>query len=413
MRRQVFWQQNGMTSLATPEDACPDRVDVAVLGGGLTGLSAALELSEAGLSVLVLEALTAGDGASGRNGGQILTGVNPFFRELAGELGEDTARSLYQEGDAAVEDVAELVDRLDIACGFHRGGHIAVAVDDVHLDALARDQEALGAPLHMLGQDALESRLGFPGYRGGLFDPRSATANPYRLAMGIGQAAVAKGALVIERVQARIVPDSGQFLIEGPTRPVQAERVLVATNAFLPETIPALKLRLHRVFGTVVATAPLPSPIRDRFLPGRPAVFEESERYTHFQRTDDGRLIFGGRSYGDDTAGPDGVVRFLKALIPELAAVEVPYYWTGPLGITGTGLPTWGETRDGMLFVGGYSGHGVALSVHLGLALGRYLATGKEPGWPRTLPPRFGFSDYSVRRFKPPARPPKRFPALR
>jgi len=409
----VVWQRDGIVGLQTPAESRPDRVDVAVFGGGLTGLSAALFLAEAGLSVLVVEARTAGDGASGRNGGQILTGVNPSFRELAREAGEHWARTLYREGDRAVEDVAELVARLKIACDFHRGGHLAVAVDGDRLDALEADRDALGGPLRMLDRAGVEMCLGFPGYVGGLYDPRSATANPYRLTLGIGRAAVTRGVHIVEHARGRLEPRPGHFVVHGAGRPVRAERVLVATNAFLSETVPALKLRVRRVSGTVIATKPLPDAARARILPGRPAVFEESDRYAHFQRTADGRLVFGGRAHADASTGVDGVVRFLRTLIPELAGVTVSHAWTGPLGITASGLPTWGETGDGTLYVGGYSGHGVALSVRLGLELGRYLATGAEPDWPRMLPFRHGFSHRSIKRFRPPARPPRRFPALR
>ncbi|MGC8489820.1 MAG: FAD-dependent oxidoreductase, partial [Clostridia bacterium] len=160
-------------------------------------------------------------------------------------------------------------------------------------------------------------------------------------------------------------------------------------------------------------TAPIDPAALGGLLPGRPAVFEESERYTYFRRTHDGRLVFGGRALSDGTDGPEGVVRFLQSLIPQASRVDVPFYWTGPLGITGMGLPFWGETGGGTVYAGGYSGHGGALSVHLGLQLGRYLATGREPAWPRIPPVPFGFSDRIARDFKRPSAHPKRFAILR
>lgn len=415
MVREVLWHGGRIpVSLATPAGALPERVDVAVVGAGLTGLSAALTLAEAGLSVAVFEAGTAGNGASGRNGGQILTGVNPLIQDLIKLEGDERARARYRAGDAAVDAVASLVRRFQIACDFHRGGHLAVAADPGRLRALECEAHLLGSPTEMLDRGEVEDRIGFGGYLGGLFDPRSATANPYALTLGIGRAAVRAGAHVVEHVRARIEARGGSWAIAGAGRSVRADRVLFATNAFLPEAIPPLKLRIRRVYGTVVATAPLDGDLEERVLPGRPAVFEESERYTHFQRTADGRLVFGGRPEGADD-GPDPVARFLQSLLAPLARtrVAVPIYWTGPLGITTSGLPAWGETSSGLLWAGGYSGHGVALSVHMGISLGQYLAVGAIPPWPRGLPLTLGRSGRAPRYFRPPAGRPAHYAFLR
>lgn len=415
MVRDVLWHGGRPpVSLATPASAVPGRVDAAVVGAGLTGLSAALTLAEAGLSVAVFEAGTAGDGASGRNGGQVLTGVNPLFQDLIRLEDEERARARYRAGDRAVDEVAELVARLEIRCDFHRGGHLAVALDRVRLQALERDARLLASPAQMLDRREVEARIGFGGYLGGLFDPRSATANPYALTLGIGRAAVLAGVHIVEHARVEIKSASGHQVIAGAGRPVRADRILLATNGFLPESIPSLRLRMRRVYGTVVATAPLDADLQLRVLPGRPAVFEESDRYTHFQRTGDGRLVFGGRAEGGPD-GPEGVARLLKTLMADLPhkGVEVPTYWTGPLGITGSGLPAWGETPAGVIWVGGYSGHGVALSVLMGIALGRYLAFSELPQWPRGLSPAVGFSDRTPRSFRPSAGRPARYAFLR
>lgn len=402
----VFWEANvpGLTPIRAP---LPQRADVVVLGGGLTGLSAALGLAERGARVVVLECGQVSSGASGRNGGQVLTGVNPSFNRLVETLGIEGAAQLWGEGVLAVEDVATWIERYGIACGWHRGGHLAVATTNARSRQLHREAAALskaGFSATWLDAQQVSEQLGLVGYRGGLFDPRSGTVNPYALTVGIAQAAVRCGAVILEETPGRVETGRGQLTVHGPGFALAAEHVLVATNAYLPEVVPTLRWRMHRVTGSMLATAPLDRSLASTLLVDRPAVFEESTRVAHFQRTPDDRIIFGGRVPPDTAPGDEaaGLTRLLHQVIPALREVPVDSFWQGPLALTASGLPAWGQTRDGLTWAGGYSGHGVALAVRLGRQLGDWLSGGAQPTWPPVLPHPFGLRYAEVTKWRAP-----------
>ncbi len=383
----VYWQ-SARRWTPPPLATLPRRVDAAVLGAGLTGLAAALYMSTAGLSVVVLERGRVGDGASGRSGGQVLTGLSPSYGDLAAAWGAD-ARSLWAEGAAAVEDVAKLVEHHHIECDWHRGGHLAVAAGATQWRALAADAERLAADgmgVEVLDASETAHRLGWASYLGSVLDPRSATVNPYRLTTGLAQVAVRAGAAIVEQAPGAVERSPGGFRVRAGGVAIAAEQVVVATNAYLPTTLPHLRGRVQRVTSHMLATAPLPPAVADRLLRGRPALYEESARAAHLQKTPDGRLVFGSRlpaAAAHLGSGP-ALAAVLHDLIPDPLVNSLPIdsAWSGPIGHTQAGLPTLGQTPSGIRWVGAYNGHGVALAVRLGTAMGRWVATGERPVWP-------------------------------
>jgi gamma-glutamylputrescine oxidase len=385
----VYWQLPD--PMVWPNSPLPRDTDVVVVGGGLAGLAAACELAGEGMRVVLLERGRLADGASGRNGGQVLTGFGPNYGEVVGRWGPETAAALWAEGCRAVDDVADWAHRPGIACDFHRGGHLAVAADGkalAHLEREARALSTAGFAATILDARAVASHLGWPGYVGALFDPGSGTVNPYRLAIGLAQWAARQGALLMEQAPATVEPEQpGTFTIHTPHGAIRAAQVIVAANAGLPDTLPELAVRIHPVFGYVMATSPLPPDLASTILPGRPAVFEESARYVYFQRSTDGRIVFGGRV--DRQAAPTAA-RQLHALMAEVAPplhrLQPAYVWQGPLAIAPDGLPRLARTSSGVVWVGGFSGHGVALAVRLGRQAARWVM-GQEPTWPLRSPP--------------------------
>lgn len=388
----VYWQAPGPEPWASPVP--PRSADVVVVGAGLTGLSAALSAARCGRHVVVVDAGAVGDGASGRNGGQVLTGFGPDYCQVQRRFGPEQARTLWEQGCRAVEHVAGLIAREGIACGWHRGGHLAVAPSAAFRNRLAQQAAALqsaGFAVQWLTADEVAARLGWPGYRGGLFDPASATCNPYQLTRGLARAAARAGVSIVEGAAAQVVPARGSYLVSSAKGSITCQQVLLAVNARLPAHVPALRHRLHPARGWVLATAPLPEPLASELLPGRPAVFEESDRYAYFQLTGDRRLVLGGRvspGAAPDRARAD-LQRLLAAVAPPLTGIDIDFVWTGPLAIAADGWPRWGRTPAGVHWLGGYTGHGVALAVWLGGEMGRFLATGEPPSWPLGgLPPR-------------------------
>jgi gamma-glutamylputrescine oxidase len=385
----VYWQEPHAVSWPSPP--LPEETDVVVVGGGLAGLAAAYELAARGARVVLLERSRLADGASGRNGGQVLTGFGPDYREVANRWGSDTASALWAEGCRAVDDVAALVRDGGIACDFHRGGHLAVAVNPNTLVRLEREAEALSAegfPVQMLDASAVAARLGWAGYVGALFDPGSGTVNPYRLALGLAQRAARQGATVVEQAAAAIaVERPGRFTVQTPHGSVRATHVILAVNAGLPDVLPELVARIHPVVGHVMATSPLPPELLSSILPDRPAVFEESGRYVYFQRSADGRIVFGGRVDRQvSLSAAQQLYALMTEVAPPLRALKPAYVWQGPLAIAPDGLPRLARTSAGIVWVGGFSGHGVALAVRLGRQAARWVM-GEEPTWPLQSPP--------------------------
>lgn len=383
----VFWQ---VTPDPAPrevpaDDPLPAAVSVAVVGAGLTGLSAALTLAEEAVDVLVLEAGDLADGASGRNGGQVLTGFNVGIRDLARHLGQDTARALWRQSVAAVDRVADLVDRHRIPCDFVRQGNLQLAEGPAALDDFAAEQEALaaaGIPAVLLDRDETARRLGSRYYVGALYDPLAGGINPYRFTLGLAAAARAAGARLRARTPVREVEGRGPFVLHTPSGRVRAETVLVAANAFAGQLDPFLARRIRPIEASVMATAPLPEDLAARVLPGRETAFDNTSRLRYFQRTADGRLVFGGRVH-DATrrAAARQLSRSLADIFPEARTLAAAYLWTGPIAISRDGLPHLGRTPSGLYYAVGYSGHGVALATWLGAQAAQWIRAGTA-AWP-------------------------------
>jgi glycine/D-amino acid oxidase-like deaminating enzyme len=373
---EVFWQR-GVRPRA-PRRRPPRRADVAVLGGGLTGVSAALTLAEAGASVVLLERGRLGDGASGRNGGQVLTGVNLSFSELTALLGSARARAVAEEGLAAVRHVAWRIGAHGIACGWHQGGHIEAVRRPAELERLAAEREELarlGYDQEVLDADALTRLSGAEGYAGGLLDRVSGGLNPYLLVLGLAEAARRAGACLVEGTACvGLERRSGRLLLHLEGGGVlEADAAIAALNGYAPRLFPDLHRRLRPRLGSVAATEALPpdAPV----LPGRTVLFEGWPSYFYVQRTAAGSLVFGGRT----PAGEEGLGAELGRRFPAAGRLRIVARWRGLLALSRDFLPHVGRYDDGVFYALGYSGHGVALSVHLGSRVAHWVAGGAAP----------------------------------
>lgn len=371
-----FWQAG-----YPPQPTCdplPGRADAVVAGGGLSGLSAALALRHRGLSVVVLEAAYVGAGASGSNGGQVLTGFNLGLNELAERFGAATAQALWEETVAAVQTVEDLVRRYRIECDWHRGGHLEAAVDERDWIRLARERDRLQ---HMLGYstelwdaERTAAEIGTPYYRGALYDPGCGSLNPYRLVQGLAAAARRAGAVVAEGVAFWGIEAGTRFTIRHSRGRIRAPVLILAGNAFLPRWRRAFRPWLVPITARIVATAALPAAWASRLLPRRPTVSDSKRPMYYFQKSGDGHLVFGGGGRGAAADEFGLSLHALREVFPMLADVAVPYRWRGPIALSRDTLPHLGLAPAGYYYVGGYSGHGVALAVRLGGLLGEWAA---------------------------------------
>jgi glycine/D-amino acid oxidase-like deaminating enzyme len=359
--------------------ALPARADVAVIGGGYTGLSAARSLARGGASVVVLEKHTLGFGASSRNGGQVLTGLKPGAKALLARFGRERARALFQVSLQAIDFVEQLVASERIECGFVRCGHLDAACKPSHLQRLERERDVLerefGHPVRILPRAEQGAELGSAYYHGLLVDERSAALQPARYLRGLAQAAARAGAGLHEHTPAeRLERVPGGFRVLTPRGALAARDVLVATNGYTDSALPALRRRVVPVGSFIVATRPITPAQASAVLPRRRVAFD-SRRFLHYFRVSaDERLVFGGRAQFTPASprstrrSAEILQRELAQVFPELAGVGIEYAWSGNVCFTPDLLPRAGRL-DGVHYALGYAGHGVAMASWLGDAI--------------------------------------------
>lgn len=375
------------TASAKPFEAPPldgeRTVEIAIIGGGFTGLSAALHAAELGASVAVLEAGPIGYGASGRNGGQVNPGVKLDEAALAARYGE-AGRGLYRLGQEAPDFLAELVARKGLDCHFARPGLLRLAHHPTALDTVRQAAVALrksGVAAADLDAADVERRVGTRRYLGGLYDPRGASVQPLDLARELARVAREAGAELFPHSPALVLKrETGRWRIATPAGALLARKVLVATNAYTDGLVPELARSLLPVNSFQIATAPL-GPEHDGILPGGETVYDSRRLVLYFRRSPDNRLMLGGRASfrsaretSTDVADYSVLESVLHGIFPALRGTAVTHRWTGLVGITFDFLPHYHVLGDDLHVMVGFNGRGVALANRSGAWLGRKLA---------------------------------------
>lgn len=355
------------------------RADVCVIGGGLAGLSTALELARRGYEVVLLEGSRVGWAASGRNGGQIINGYACGLDLFESAVGQADSERLWQWSLEAMDIVRERCEQHAIDCDLHFG-YVHAANKPRHLDALAtwmRDMDARYGyrALEWLDRPALRRRVDTGRYVGGVFDPHSGHLHPLKYTLGLARAAVAAGVRLYENSAATRVDSSGErIVIHTAAGQVSAERAVFACNALVGGLEPSLKHKIMPVGTYVIATAPLGEARARTLLPGNDAVCDSNFVLDYYRLSADQRLLFGGKvSYsGHPPRDLAGSMRAdMLKVFPGLADVGIDYAWGGFCDITLNRAPHFGRLHGGRaFFMQGFSGHGVALT---GLA-GRVVA---------------------------------------
>ena len=356
-------------------------VDVAVIGGGLTGISTALRLAENGFDVAVFEAGKLGSGGSGRNGGHVCQGWSGEFHHIRRQLGDAKARMAWDAGMAAVDLVKERVAKYDIDCDL-TFGYLNAAYHQRHmneLDAMRREWEAFGYDGFERLDDraALDAHIDTNAYVGGMFDRHSGHMQPLKYLHGLAHAAINEGALIFEQAPVtridRETGDGRKRLCFENGQEISARVVVLCGNAYLADiALPQMTSRLAQVTSSVLATKPLSPNLVRQLLPTNAAVADCNAALNYYRIDQSGRMIFGGRaSYTNVNFGavePD-LRRRMTEIFPVLSDVEKDAVWSGRIGITVNRVPHFGRTKDDIYFVQGFSGHGVALTGQAGVIL--------------------------------------------
>jgi glycine/D-amino acid oxidase-like deaminating enzyme len=379
-----YWLDTVEQPAAAAEGPLPASVDVAIVGAGFTGLSAARSLARQGATVAVLEAETLGWGASSRNGGMVLTGLKVGAGELLARYGRERARRLYAASLAAIDCVEAIVREEAIACDFARCGHLEVASKPAHYASFARSVEVAEREfqhaLRLVPRDALRAEIGSDAYFGGLVDETSAGLNPARYVAGLARAAARAGARLFEgaRVNA-IAPQPAGFRLDTARGPLAARDVLVATSGYTSPVTPVFQRRIVPIGSYIIATEPLPPGLAAEVSPRARMIFDSRHFLAYYRLTPDRRMLFGGRAaFFPETPS---TVRESAGLLwtamlkvfPQLASIPTAYAWGGTLDFAFDLMPHAGR-HDGLWYALGYAGHGVALATYLGSLLGSALA---------------------------------------
>ncbi|HTR17750.1 MAG TPA: FAD-binding oxidoreductase [Acetobacteraceae bacterium] len=369
----------------TPPLAGDVRADVAIIGGGFTGLSAALHLAEAGAKPVVLEANAPGWGASGRNGGQVNPGLKPPPDEVERDFGPELGGRMVAVSCGAPDFVFGLIRRLGIDCAARQGGTLRAAIhprDERGLAGLAAQQQARGMPVELLDAARMARETGTSRYRAALLDPRGGQLHPLAYVRGLAAAALAAGAAVHGGTPAlRARREGGDWLVETPGGRVRAARLILATNGYTGDLWPGLRRTVVPAYSAIVATEALSPALLDGLLrPGR-VLYELGEITTYYRVDAEGRLLMGGRSQSHDAGGVESfrfLTRYATRLWPALRGVGWTHGWNGQVAITEDHYPHLHAPAPGVLACLGYNGRGVAMGSVMGRELAR-LSLGMDP----------------------------------
>ena len=380
-RSHGLWEASAPPPPATAPLAGDLTADVAVVGGGFTGLSAALHLAEGGASVALLEGVEIGFGGSGRNVGLVNAGMWVMPDDLPAALGAEHGRRLLDLLGGAPRAVFDLVDRHGIDCEAERAGTLHCAVGPKGLAEVAeraRQWQARGAPVEVLDAAETARRVGTRAYTGALLDRRAGTVQPLAYARGLAAAALAAGARIFTGSPVTAAEDEGAaWRIRTAGGSVRARAVVVATNAYTdgggPAVWPEVRQEIVHLPYFNLATAPLGDNLRGSILPGREGVWDTRDILSSFRFDRRGRLVFGsvGALRGTGHAvHRDWGRRALRRLFPQLGDVAFEHAWYGQIGITADSLPRFHRLARDTFGFSGYNGRGIAP----GTVFGRCLA---------------------------------------
>ncbi|MDP3958509.1 MAG: FAD-binding oxidoreductase [Pseudorhodobacter sp.] len=369
------------TDTANPTPDCPvltgaEETEVAVIGGGFTGFSAALHLAEAGVAVTLLEAETPGWGASGRNGGQVNPGLKEDPDAIEAKFGTDLGGRMVRLSGGAGDFVFNLIRRLEIDCAARQPGWIQPVHNEAALSTVGKrvDQwQRRGAPLRLLSRTETAELVGTDVYIGGMIDPRGGNLHPLNYALGLAWAAQKAGAQLHGSSPAlRMEQDGAMQVIYTPNGRLSARKVLICTNGYSGSFNSGIARSVVPIRSVQVATAPLSDTVRKSILPGGHSASDSRRLLLYFRLDPEGRFIMGGR--GDYTEKGTEKQFFLlreasQRLFPQLSGVSWAFKWGGFVAMTADHYPH--VVRAGAHVWGalGYNGRGVAMATVLGKVL--------------------------------------------
>jgi len=354
--------------------ALPRHCDVAVVGAGYAGLSAALTLARAGRSVVVLEADAPGYGASSRSGGMIGHGHRLSYAKLIERYGAEKAGALVREGMASLQFLKDLVASEEIDAGLQLCGRVRGAWTLADYDMMARDASALrrdlDMPIDVLSKADVRNEVATDLYQGGLLFRAHGGVHPAMLQQGLLARTRDAGALVAGYTPVRGLRREAQgFAIETTRGRIQATQIVVTTNGYTGRTTPALARRVVAIPSFLIATEQLGRDRVKQLIPNARMIVETRDKHLYYRPSPEGdRIVIGGRAALHPIAldrAAEWLMKELRGIFPSLGHMAVSHVWTGNVAMTRSDLPGIGQ-RDGLWYALGCNGSGVALMPYLG-----------------------------------------------
>src|SRR5579863_10213051 len=392
LREQNYWLTTAEIPTTDVSLSLPTRVDVAVIGAGFTGLSAARTLAKRGAKVAVLESETIGWGASSRNGGMVLTGMKLGVNQLISKYGRELTRRMYAASLETIDCVEQIIREEGIDCDFSRCGHLEVACKQKHFDDYARQAEVIAREfnhqLRVVQKHELSAEIGSKIYYGGMADEVSAGLNPARYVAGLGRAAMKAGADIFEHARVESLqrePRQGEAGWEVTTSrgALWAREVFVATSGYTGRATPALQKKIIPIGSFIITTEILPEKLACELSPRNRMIYDSKNYLYYYRLTPDGRMLFGGRAafFPESTQTVRRSAEILRRgmidVYPQLSDARVEYVWGGTLDFAFDIMPHAGQ-MDGMYYAVGYAGHCVAMATYQGQKMAE-LISGDKP----------------------------------
>jgi len=391
MLEQNYWLTTVQMPTVDGTAPVPEMVDVAVIGAGFTGLSAARTLAKKGAKVAVLESETIGWGASSRNGGMVLTGMKLGVGKLKSMYGQELTKRMYTASLASIDCVEQIVRDEGIDCNFSRCGHLEVACKQSHFSDYTRQAEIIEVEfnhkLRVVQRSELATEIGSSIYFGGMVDEVSAGCNPAQYVAGLARAAIKAGAQIVEHTRVNnFERDSRQgelgWKISTSRGPLWAHEVFVGTSGYTSAATPVLQKKLIPIGSFIIATEVLPRALAHELSPRNRMIYDSKNYLYYYRLTPDGRMLFGGRAAffpeNDQTIRRSAGLlrRGMIGVYPQLRDARVEYVWGGTLDFAFDIMPHAGQ-MDGMYYAVGYAGHGVAMATFQGQKIAEMMAGDK------------------------------------
>ena len=388
LQQQNYWLTTTQFPTVDSSRPLPEIVDVAVIGAGFTGLSAARTLAKRGAKVAVLESETIGWGASSRNGGMVLTGLKLGVSQLKARYGQELTRRMYAASLASMDCVEQIVKEEGIDCDFSRSGHLEVACKQKHFDDYERQAEIIEVEfnhkLRVVKRNDLNTEIGSSIYFGGMVDETSAGCNPARYVAGLAQAAMKSGAEIYEHSRVNAIGRDSRagevgWEIATSRGTVWAHEVFVATSGYTSAATPTLQRKIIPIGSFIITTEVLPKALAQELSPRNRMIYDSKNYLYYYRLTPDQRMLFGGRAAffpeNDQTVRRSAELlrRGMIDVYPQLRDARIEYVWGGTLDFAFDIMPHAGQ-MDGMYYAVGYAGHGVAMATYQGQKIAEMMA---------------------------------------